>query len=533
MDGIGALLANLDGLSLLIGLVAGLFCGAITVWWTQKRLTDTFEAALESQKQTFSSLSAEALKDSQESLINLANDKFADQTERHSGELENKKELIDQRLEQMTETLGTVPTELEKSQDKVSEVLRQSTDSLKESNETYLKQLGDKSEAQTKEHIAELEAKKKLIDQHLQQMSETLKTVPTELEKSQAKVSETLDKSTERLKESNQQYLDQLTEKTDTQTKAHQKELEGKKELIDQRLTEMDQKLGKVERLVTDLQADRKAQYGALDQQLKSLTSTASSLQKALADNRARGQWGERMADDLLRFMGMVEGVNYIKQATTGDGTRPDFTFLLPNQKTLNMDVKFPLDNYTNYFDAESDAEKQRYSQLFLRDVQSRIAEIQKRGYIAAETLDCVLVFIPNEQIYRFIHEQDQNIIDLALRQKVILCSPLTLYIVLAVIRQAAQNFNIEQRSRDIVAVVEEIRFEWEKYTGVMDGMSKNFVTLQNKFSDLTGPRRRALEKGFGRIDSVMDDDGSLPGPPIQRPPALQDRVAQTDELPF
>ena len=522
MDGIGALLANLDGVSLLIGFVAGLVVTGGFVWLTREQL-----------KKAFSSLSAEALSQSQDSLLKLANDKFADQTKQHSGELENKKELIDQRLDQMSDTLKTVPTELEKNQDKVSDVLKQSTDSLKESNETYLKQLDDKSAAQREAHIAELEAKKKLIDQHLQQMSDTLKTVPSELEKSQAKVSETLDKSAEQLKESNQQYLNQLTEKADTQTKAHQKELEGKKELIDQRLTDMDLKLGKVERLVQDLQTDRKAQYGALDEQLKSLTATTSSLQKALADNRARGQWGERMAEDMLRFMGMVEGVNYIKQATLEGGSRPDFTFILPNAKTLNMDVKFPLENYTNYFDAESESDRKRYSQLFLGDVQARISEVQKRGYIAAETLDCVLVFIPNEQIYRFIHEQDQNIIDLALRQKVILCSPLTLYIVLAVIRQAAQNFNIEQRSRDIVAVVNEIRDQWEKYTGLMDGMSKNFVTIQNKFTELTGPRRRALEKGFSRIDSVMEDDGLEVTAPVKNPPALQEPAKPLDELPF
>ena len=533
MDGISALFANLDGLSLVIGGFVGLGLGFAFVLLTKRQLQQSFAEALEAQKTAFTSLSADALKETQETLLNLANDKSEAQTKAHSAELESKKELIDQQLEHMSETLKTVPTELGKSQDKVNEVLQQSTQSLKESNESYLKQLDDKSEAQTKAHIAELEEKKKLIDQHLQQMSETLKTVPTELEKSQDRVSETLEKSTEALKQSSQEHLTQLSEKADAQTKAHQKELEGKKELIDQRLTDMDQKLGKVERLVSELQTDRKAQYGALDEQLKSLTSTTTSLQKALADNRARGQWGERMADDMLRFMGMVEGVNYIKQATLEGGTRPDFTFLLPNAKTLNMDVKFPLDNYTNYFDAESDADKRRYSRLFLNDVNARISEIHKRGYIAAQTLDCVLIFIPNEQIYRFIHEQDQSVIDNALRQKVILCSPLTLYIVLAVIRQAAQNFNIEQRSRDIVEVVNEIRDQWEKYTGLMDGMSKNFNTLQNKFNELTGPRRRSLDKRFSRIETVMENGSVEISKPAERQPVLSPTTQGRDELPF
>ncbi len=442
MDSFSALIDGLHGLSVALGLGLGLVCGFIFAMLTYrfygKNVRNTFERLSDEMKKTFDSLSSEALNKNQERFLNLANDKFSDQTKRHSSELESKKELIDTQL---------------------------------------------------------------------QQMSDTLKTVPTELEKSQTKVAEVLDKSTESLKESNQSYLNQLTEKSETQTKEHNKELDSKKELIDQRLTDMDVKLGKVERLVQELQTDRKAQYSALDEQLKSLTSTTTSLQKALADNRARGQWGERMAEDMLKFMGLVEGVNYIKQTEIDSGTRPDFTFLLPNNKSLNMDAKFPLDNYLRYIEAQTETDKKQYSQKFLHDVNQRIVEIKKRDYIAAETLDCVLIFIPNEQVYRFIHEQDQTIIDSALRQKVILCSPLTLFIVLSVIRQAAQNFNMERRSREIVSVVKEIQFEWVKYGELMDGMGKNFTTLHNKFNQLTVTRTRALDRKFDRIDTVLESN--------------------------
>ena len=289
-------------------------------------------------------------------------------------------------------------------------------------------------------------------------MSETLKTVPTELEKNQKGVSDVIEKSAKTLEESNKTHLNQLQTRSDTQTKEHIAKLDEKELLINRRLGEMDEKLGKVQKLIDEFEKARESKLGALDDQLKSLTQTTSSLQRALADNRARGQWGERMAEDMLNFMGLVEGVNYIKQSANETGSRPDFTFLFPNQKSLNMDAKFPLDNYLRYIEAENDADRKQYSQKFLRDVNQRVVEIQKRDYISAGTLDCVLIFIPNEQIYRFIYEEDQAIIDNALKQKVILCSPLTLYIVLAVIRQAAQNFNIEQRSREIIDVVNDIR---------------------------------------------------------------------------
>lgn len=335
-----------------------------------------------------------------------------------------------------------------------------SSEALKSNQSSFFDLAEDKFKAQAQMHSSELESKKELIDTQLQQ-----------------------------------------------QSKEHSKELTTKKELIDQRLTDMDVKLGKVERLVQDLQTDRKTQFGALGHQLQNLTTTTSSLQKALADNRARGQWGERIAEDILQLLGFIEGKNYTRQSITESGKRPDFTFHLPNQMSLNMDAKFPLDNYLRYIEASSEYERKNYTDRFLSDVKQRVTEIQKRDYIDSNTINCVLVFIPNEQIYRFIHEQDDGIIDTALRQRVILCSPLTLYIVLAVIRQAAQNFNVEQKSREIVAVVNEIRKEWTKYTDEMQTLENHFRRVHDNLQRLTVTRKSALDRKFDKIDNVIDNN--------------------------
>ena len=55
------------------------------------------------------------------------------------------------------------------------------------------------------------------------------------------------------------------------------------------------------------------------------------------------------------------------------------------------------------------------------------IKQVTNRAYIdtADNTVDYVIVFIPNEQVYGFVNEADPTIMDEALKQKVILCSPL------------------------------------------------------------------------------------------------------------
>ena len=291
-----------------------------------------------------------------------------------------------------------------------------------------------------------------------------------------------------------------------TQTNQHTSELDSKKQLIDQQLEQMQSKLGQVEQLVSEFEKEREKKLGALGQQLEDLTRTSSLLQQALADNRSRGQWGERIAEDILKIAGLVEGVNYKKQSTTNSGSRPDFTFFLPNGLVLNMDSKFPLTNYLKFLEVEAESDKETYRKQFLKDVNDRVKEITKRGYINAEqnTVDVALVFIPNEQIYRFIHEQDDTIIDNALKNKIIVCSPLTLYIVLAIIQQAAQNFALEQSSRDILLLLNNIKKQWGMFKDRMTRLGDHLEKASEVYDDLLGTRKRQLDKQFQDLDDLL-----------------------------
>lgn len=312
--------------------------------------------------------------------------------------------------------------------------------------------------------------------------------------------------SAQALNQSNKTFMHIAQEKFTAQSKQNESTLDSKKQLIDQQLNTMSTELGKVEQLIQDIGTERKTQYGALDDQLKQLNQTSSLLQNALADNRSRGQWGERIADDILRISGLIEGVNYSRQDTTKSNTRPDFTFYLPNDKSLNMDSKFPLDNYIKHLEAEADVDKQKFQKAFLTDVKNRVKEIQRRGYISPETVDCVLIFIPNEQVYRYIHEKDNEIIELALEQKVVLCSPLTLYIVLSVIRQAAENFALDQSSREILDILTSIKAEWGKYTKGVTDLGKHLEKAKDAYDALVVTRTRALDRKFASIDEVVNN---------------------------
>jgi DNA recombination protein RmuC len=174
-----------------------------------------------------------------------------------------------------------------------------------------------------------------------------------------------------------------------------------------------------------------------------------------------------------------------------------------------------PMAAFNRYLEADTEPERDAAAKEFLRDTKSRIKEVTTRDYInpSEGTLDYTLVFIPNEQIYGFIHEQDATIINFALQNHVVICSPLTLFAVLAVIRQSADNFRLESKTREIQGAIGDFRAQWEKYKDQTQGVARAFKTANKQWEDLTGVRERQLDKSIEKIDGLKDGSDQIAAP--------------------
>lgn len=315
--------------------------------------------------------------------------------------------------------------------------------------------------------------------------------------------------SLEALSKNSAEFLKLAEESLKSQTKAGEKELEGKRDLIDRSLKEMDKTLIDIRQRIEDVSRGG-VRISALVESHEKVTAklreTTDQLKQALASSKKRGEWGERMAEDVINLVGMVEGINYIKQKTLeGSSGRPDYTFFMPHNLKINMDVKFPLDNYINYLNAQTEHDRKRYRDELLKNTRIMIRQVTTRDYINPQdnTVDYVIVFIPNEQVYSFIHESDATIMDEALRQKVILCSPFTLYAVLAVIRQAAENFNLEKTASEILTLLKEFSRQWMNYKERFRIMGDRLEAARREYDHLVSTRSNMLEKPLKRIDEL------------------------------
>jgi DNA recombination protein RmuC len=119
--------------------------------------------------------------------------------------------------------------------------------------------------------------------------------------------------------------------------------------------------------------------------------------------------------------------------------------------------------------------------------------------------VDYVLVFIPVEQVYGFIHQHDPQLLDDALRQKVVLCSPLTLYAVLAVMRQVAENLRLQRASYEILELFAEFEKQWGKYGEVVDKLGRQLEGALKAYQEMTTTRTRQLERQLDRIQALRE----------------------------
>ena len=337
------------------------------------------------------------------------------------------------------------------------------------------------------------------------------------------------------LLQNNDQFLALAQNRLQTETARGDEQLRARGDAIEQGLHRVNQTLASVTDYVQKIDAARGQTLTGLTtvmeenrrtmrelaeesrRGMRDLGTETARLRSALAGGQTRGQWGERMAEDVLRVAGMREGLNYRKnrQLAQGGG-RPDFTFLLPQDRVLHMDVKFPLAGYLRYLEAETESDRDNAIRQFLSDVRQRVREVTTRDYInpAAGTLDYMLVFIPNEQVYGFIHEQDAAIAEEALQRRVVLCSPLTLFAVLAVIRQSVDSMRLEQHANEILGALGAFQREWGNYQESVEKVGKRLASTQNAYEELSGKRTRQLQRKLDKVEILREQSGVPPDAP-------------------
>lgn len=283
--------------------------------------------------------------------------------------------------------------------------------------------------------------------------------------------------------------------------------------LLGEKAKQLDEEFRKYQKDLKEVLEQNAKQFGGFSEAVGKLSRGTEELRKVLFNPSKRGQWGERLAEDILRWAGLLEGKNYTKQEQIEGGGKPDYKIDMPPDRTLFMDAKFPLEQYAAYVNAQDEAAQKVAKDAFIAAVKGHISALAKRDYITkadANTIDYVLMFVPNESISAFVNEADPTLIDKALEHQVVLCTPLTLYAFLVVIRQATESFHTQKGAVEIMRRINLFGKEWEKYTAEISKVEKQFEGLLDTLQSINvgGTRYKKLNVQVREIENLRKKAG-------------------------
>ena len=294
-------------------------------------------------------------------------------------------------------------------------------------------------------------------------------------------------------------------------------------ELIENEEAQIYKLLDKSDRTVKDFlekTGEIKSSISGVDQQTRNLISV-------LNNNQSRGQWAEFQVEDLLSIMEYKDGIHYESQKIMKSGNKPDFTFYLPDNKTINMDSKFPLNLYMQLSKLNLDLEDETLDEISRKQItdsikiknkefidkaiKTKIDETSSReGYISPEedTVDFVLMYIPLENLYHFLLTSEIGanktpVIQYAFAKKVILVSPQTLMAYLETIRHSMKLFSLQTDTKNILLAHEKVKNEISKFIESFDDVTKRLDQTVESFEKLKTTRKNKLEKSFEELTEI------------------------------
>ena len=222
-----------------------------------------------------------------------------------------------------------------------------------------------------------------------------------------------------------------------------------------------------------------------------------------------RGQFGEQVAENLLKMSGFVRGVDYdFNKEQKSSGTRPDFVIYLPNKIKINVDVKFPYQNLQKMAETNDKATKNELEKIFERDVREKIKQVTSREYINPEgdTVDFVVMFIPNEMIFSYIYEKMNDLWVEAMKQKVVLAGPFSFTAILRLVRQAYDNFKYQKNVQKIIGYIKNFEVEFDKYNEEFLKIGERIESLSKQYNVVNSTRTNQLTRS---IDKIKIEDSS------------------------
>lgn len=354
------------------------------------------------------------------------------------------------------------------------------------------------------------QAEKENADKTDEVVGKNLEAVKTEFKTGVADMRGDLGKQFTEIRQELAQQVDrmrgEMRERLSEVRADNEKQLEKMRATVDEKLSET---------LNTRIQAAFQQVSERLDSvqkgfgEMRELTSSVGNLNRIFSNVKTRGNWGEVSLQSLLEQILAPEQYKTQFYVTPRSREAVDFAIVMPGQAGeevyLPIDAKFPLEDYYRLLDASDDGDKAavELARKALRDrVKSEARSINEKYIKVPRTTNFAVLYVPNEGLYAEILRDGSFASDLQTQYRVTVCGPTTISALLNSLQVGFTTLRIQKKSGEIIKLMQAVRTDFARFTGLIDKIKKQAQTVVNTVEDIDN-RNRILTK---KLDKLGDD---------------------------
>ncbi len=289
---------------------------------------------------------------------------------------------------------------------------------------------------------------------------------------------------------------------------------------------------------VGELERQRAAQYGALEEQLRAaqasteqVRGTAESLAAALRTTSVRGAWGETQLRRLVENAGLLGRVDFDLQVTTSgeEGVRrPDLVVRLPEGRCIAVDAKVPLSAFIEANEipegaiGAEGARRQTLLKEHVRAVRAHIDALSAKSYWTDfRSPEFVVAFLPSESLLSAALVADPALLEYSFGKRVALASPVNLW---AVLKTVAYTWTQQELTEDAQRLFTLSRQLYDRLSTLaqhadkLRGAIEKTVTTYNAFASSLETRVLVTGRQISRMDESRILGRTLPVEVTPRP---------------
>jgi DNA recombination protein RmuC len=266
---------------------------------------------------------------------------------------------------------------------------------------------------------------------------------------------------------------------------------------------------------IAELEKARSEAYGGIKSQLemmqhdqKFLAQETQNLVNALRRPQVRGRWGEITLRRLVELAGMVEHCDFQEQVhgvSDDKIIRPDMIVRMPDRRELVVDVKTPLDAYLEAVEAKDDVQHKLGMERHARNVRDHIRKLASKSYWEqfSSSPDFVILFIPGDQFLSAALDEDPDLIESALSQRIILATPSSFVALLKAVAYGWRQLALAENAEEIRRLAEDLYGRLSVFVSHLNKVGRQLASSVDSYNRAVGSLERKVLPGARKFTEL------------------------------